>query len=368
MGSLYKRGSGSKYYGEFTAPDGRRIRRSTGTSVKSDAAKILARWEADANIMRHGLPVDGLLLADLINQFADSLGDDQYRENTEQRIRRLVEMNQWVKPMQINQHELESTIAKLKKVKNAEKDLSARSKAHYITAIKMFTRWMHRVRRAIPFDPLDTVRKPNHSRDRKLVRRFLLPEEWKWLAQTPNALLYETAIQTGLRSNELRMLKPAYLKADHILLPGTFTKNGETAQQWITPALRDRLADALPFELPPREEVAQMLYDDLALARDLWIQAGGKKPADFLMVKNAEGHVLDFHALRHTCGAWLAISGVNPKVIQKVMRHSTIVLTLDTYGHLLPGETRTAVTHIGKILSEARAHGTNPLPRLASTQ
>ncbi len=83
MGSLYKRGSGSKYYGEFTAPDGRRIRRSTGTSVKSDAAKILARWEGDANIMRHGLPVDGLSLADLIKEFADSLGDDQYRENTE---------------------------------------------------------------------------------------------------------------------------------------------------------------------------------------------------------------------------------------------------------------------------------------------
>ncbi len=150
------------------------------------------------------------------------------------------------------------------------------------------------------------------------------------------------------------MLKPAFLKDDHILLPGAFTKNGETAQQWITPDLRKRLADALPFELPPREEVAQMLYDDLALARDLWIQAGGKKRADFLQVRNAEDHVLDFHALRHTCGAWLAISGVNPKVIQKVMRHSRSCLTLDTYGHLLPGETRTAVTHIGKMLSDAR--------------
>ncbi len=76
-----------------------------------------------------------------------------------------------------------------------------------------------------------------------------------------------------------------------------------------------------------------------------------KAAGDFLLPKNSLEHVLDFHALRHTCGAWLAIAGENVKVIQKVMRHSTITLTLDTYGHLLPGAEQDAVKHFAKIMS-----------------
>ncbi|MBI3862791.1 MAG: site-specific integrase, partial [Planctomycetia bacterium] len=37
--------------------------------------------------------------------------------------------------------------------------------------------------------------------------------------------------------------------------------------------------------------------------------------------------------MRHTCGAWLAMAGAHPKAVQAIMRHSTIVLTMDTYGH-----------------------------------
>jgi integrase len=59
---------------------------------------------------------------------------------------------------------------------------------------------------------------------------------------------------------------------------------------------------------------------------------------DFLSPTNHEGETLDFHCLRHTCGAWLAMTGVHPKVVQTVMRHSAITLTMDSYGHLFPGQ------------------------------
>jgi integrase len=55
----------------------------------------------------------------------------------------------------------------------------------------------------------------------------------------------------------------------------------------------------------------------------------------FLELVTEEGE-LDFHALRQTCGAWLAQTGVHPKAIQAVMRHSSITLTMDQYGHLFP--------------------------------
>ena len=64
--------------------------------------------------------------------------------------------------------------------------------------------------------------------------------------------------------------------------------------------------------------------------------------------------VLDFHSLRHTCGAWLAMAGVHPKVVQPVMRHSSITLTMDTYGHLFPGQEADAVARMRHMVEDRR--------------
>jgi integrase len=61
--------------------------------------------------------------------------------------------------------------------------------------------------------------------------------------------------------------------------------------------------------------------------------------------------VFDFHSLRHTCGAWLAMNGAHPKAVQSVMRHSTITLTMDTYGHMFPGQDAATVARFPNMLS-----------------
>mgnify|MGYP002625662359 FL=1 len=58
------------------------------------------------------------------------------------------------------------------------------------------------------------------------------------------------------------------------------------------------------------------------------------------------------------------MTGVHPKAVQSVMRHSTIILTMDTYGHLFPGQEADAVARLrcflGKPFAEAlRATGTD---------
>jgi integrase len=45
---------------------------------------------------------------------------------------------------------------------------------------------------------------------------------------------------------------------------------------------------------------------------------------------------LRFHDLRHTCAAMLIAQGAHPKEIQERLGHSTIRITFDRYGHLLP--------------------------------
>ena len=77
-----------------------------------------------------------------------------------------------------------------------------------------------------------------------------------------------------------------------------------------------------------------------------------REQSDFLQPTNHEGEKADFHSLRHTTGAWLALAGVHPKVVQTVMRHSTITLTMDTYGHLFPGQDAEAVASLPDIMGD----------------
>jgi integrase len=353
MGSLYRRTPKGKYYGEFTTADGRRIRRSTGTTVKQDAARILAKWEEEENNLRHGIvkPTE-LTLETLLKEYlAYRGGSRKHLQHMESKLRVLFSASGWTRANQINQYQLEVTVRNLIVAKTG-KPASARTRGHYLAAAKAFTRWLGRVRKVIHSDPLLELSKPKVEADRRLVRRFLLPEEWQWLAKTPNATLYQTAIQTGFRASELLELKPQHLGKDHLWLPAKYTKNKLDAKQYITADLQAKLQGVLPFEVPDRQRLASLLRTDLVIARDLYLDQGpSNKPVGFLQPLDAVGHVLDFHALRHTCGAWLAIAGVNPKVIQSVMRHSSITLTLDTYGHLLPGAEQDAIQHFDRFMA-----------------
>ena len=78
----------------------------------------------------------------------------------------------------------------------------------------------------------------------------------------------------------------------------------------------------------------------------------------------AEGGVLEFHCLRHACGAWLALAGAHPKAVQSIMRHSTITLTMDTYGHLFPGQDAETVLLFPAMKVSLRQDRTDPCLRV----
>ncbi len=105
--------------------------------------------------------------------------------------------------------------------------------------------------------------------------------------------------------------------------------NRKDAQQFIQPELAAELQShvtakapkAPVFNMPHPTDVAGMLRQDLAAART----------------------------------AWLAMLGAHPKVIQSVMRHSAITLTMDTYGHLVPGQEADAVARLRGLMAPADA-------------
>ncbi len=56
-----------------------------------------------------------------------------------------------------------------------------------------------------------------------------------------------------------------------------------------------------------------------------------------------------FHDLRHTCATLLLTKGVHPKVVQELLGHSSISITLDTYSHVLPTMQEKAVAAMDEI-------------------
>jgi integrase len=69
----------------------------------------------------------------------------------------------------------------------------------------------------------------------------------------------------------------------------------------------------------------------------------------FPMTETAGMRRLDLHAARHTFASRLIQNGANLKYVSEQLGHASIAITVDTYGHLIPGGNRTAVDRLDEI-------------------
>lgn len=60
---------------------------------------------------------------------------------------------------------------------------------------------------------------------------------------------------------------------------------------------------------------------------------------------------IHFHGLRHTAATLLLIRGTNPKVVQEMLGHSKVGMTMDTYSHVTPSLQRDAAQAMDELLS-----------------
>jgi integrase len=57
-----------------------------------------------------------------------------------------------------------------------------------------------------------------------------------------------------------------------------------------------------------------------------------------------------FHDLRHSAATLLLAQGVHPRAIMELLGHSSITVTMNTYGHVLPAMMRDAADKMDAIL------------------
>ena len=63
--------------------------------------------------------------------------------------------------------------------------------------------------------------------------------------------------------------------------------------------------------------------------------------------------LIRFHDLRHTCASLLLKAGVHPKVVQEMLGHASISITLDLYSHIAPGMQEEAAAQLGALVFDA---------------
>jgi integrase len=68
---------------------------------------------------------------------------------------------------------------------------------------------------------------------------------------------------------------------------------------------------------------------------------------------------LAIHDCRHTYASLMIAAGVNAKALSEFMGHGTIAITLDLYGHLMPGSHDEAAGLLDAFLAR-EVGGTNP--------
>jgi integrase len=176
----------------------------------------------------------------------------------------------------------------------------------------------------------------NAEKDRRHDRRTISIEELRRLIEAAQAgpvvlrvpgplraLCYRLAVSTGLRYSEIASITTASFNwgASSVTVAAAYTKNGDPA---TLPLPEDLAVDLKAyvatrptgepvFLLPPYGKGAQMLRVDL-------------KAAD-IPYRDASGLVFDFHSLRCETATLADQAGVSPRVVQKMMRHSSLELT-----------------------------------------
>jgi integrase len=180
--------------------------------------------------------------------------------------------------------------------------------------------------------------------------------------ERPDRALWATAFYAGLRLGELRALQwenvdlaSGIIRVEHALdsKGATIAPKSRSGKRVvpIVGALRELLLerrldaeDGYVFGKRQQPISASSVY---VRARSAWKKAGLRG--------------IGLHEARHTCASVMIAAGVNAKAITHYLGHSSIEVTFDLYGHLMPGSEVEAVALIDAYLERA-----NTVARLAA--
>lgn len=215
-----------------------------------------------------------------------------------------------------------------------------------------------------PFTPLrlpkDTPREANFL-------TLLELEELVAVTHPHYRTLVRTAGLLGLRQGELFGLHPDNLDLTRrtVRVVEQLTTTGGTPQRVELKTQSSKRSVAIP----------------MALIEELQEQLGERASHEFVFTSNHGGPIqkrnflrrvwepartslgrpeLRFHDLRHTAATIAIATGAHPKAIQDRLGHSSIQVTLDRYGHLMPGTDADVASGIDYLITHLNMEPETP--------
>jgi integrase len=161
-------------------------------------------------------------------------------------------------------------------------------------------------------------------------------------------LLYRFAVETGIRSNEIRSLTVSDFDFDNLTV--TVKAGSSKHRRMDIQALKPDTALLLKEFFKNKtfntkafggsykqltDRTAEMIKADL-VATEVKDESGKIIRKSIPYIDEAD-RVFDFHSLRHQTGTELARAGVHPRDAQAFMHHSSIEITMKYYTHLRKG-------------------------------
>lgn len=181
--------------------------------------------------------------------------------------------------------------------------------------------------------------------------------------------LWVLAVHTGMRQGELLALKWADvdLEAGKVSVRRTLTRESghytlgepKTKRSRRTVKLTSAATEVLRAHLSRQMEDMDRL-GDLYTDQGLVFTSDSGSPLNPSNVRNRNLRRLTrkaglpqirFHDLRHTCATLLLSKNVHPKIVQEMLGHATVAITLDTYSHVLPSMGDQAAAAMANALS-----------------
>ncbi len=201
------------------------------------------------------------------------------------------------------------------------------------------------------------------TRERR--ERVARPAEAKALIEAlpeHDTALWATALYAGLRRGELRALRWSDVEFEHGVI--RVERSWDDRVGPIEPKSRAGRR-RVPLTRPLRARLAAHRLGSKSGGDDLVFEgrsgrafcSGAATRRARAVWREAKLEPIGLHECRHTYAAFMIAAGVNAKALSTYMGHSSITVTLDRYGHLMPGNEREAAVMLEDYLRRAISAG-----------
>ena len=377
-GTLFKRVAGGPWIIRWYGADGKRREKSTRTTCKASAERILAKNVADAALRRDGVvdatrdryAIEGRKplsehVADYIAHCGHSGQAPRHVSQKKSHLDRLLDSPGVTRLGELDSDVLERHLWSMK-----DDGLSARTVNFARQIAVAFMSWCVKNGR-VESNRLKVVPKLNEDRDRRRIRRPLTDDELTSLLKVAESrgrkVWYLAAVFAGLRRGDLERLIWSDVNFDE----GTITVRAGKAKRVDVIPMHAQLAEELlrrrteSMALPaarvfPQSVTSLTVQKDFlraGLAREEAVLDGHGQPVMIgegeqqrvktrIVTEDEDGKVIDLHAMRATLGTALARAGVAPQIAQRIMRHSDYRTTQKHYTVLGLADTAKAIDQL----------------------